>query len=99
MNHHREITPRHYLDRREEIKSKLGAPRQMELRVALYAFREEAFIACATTGIREAGPPVKLAYAVANEDLGQAVRELLLQTYTLTATQIPPPLATSNSPT
>jgi hypothetical protein len=81
MYQHREFTPRSFLDRRDEINAKLRSKRQIELRVALYTFGEEAYIACATSGFSEAGTPVKLPFLVSNEDLGQTVRELLLQTY------------------
>jgi len=81
MSNHREITPRDFLDRRDAVNAKLRASRQIELRVALYAFAEESFIACATTGFSESGSPVKLSFSVSDEDLGQTVRELLLQTY------------------
>ncbi|WP_431095329.1 hypothetical protein [Polaromonas aquatica] len=81
MFHDRELTPRSFLDRRDEINAKLRSKRQIELRVALYAFGEEALIACATSGFSEAGTPVRLPFSVSNDDLGQAVRELLLQTY------------------
>jgi hypothetical protein len=76
-----ELTPRTFLDRREEIASKLRATRPVELRVAIYAFKEEALIFCATTGISEAGDPVKLPFTASNEDIGRTARELLLQTY------------------
>nr|WP_315467690.1 hypothetical protein [uncultured Undibacterium sp.] len=81
MTQHREITPRNFLDRRDEINAKLQANHQIELRVALYVFGEVAFIACATTGISETGTPLKLPFSVTDEDLGQSIRELLLQTY------------------
>lgn len=81
MSQYREITPRDFLDRRDEINAKLPSNRQIELRAAVYAYGDEAYIACATTGFSEAGAPVKLPFSSPNEDLGQAVRELLLQTY------------------
>lgn len=81
MSNHRELTPRTFLERRDAINAKLRANRQIELRMALYAFAEESFNACATTGFSEAGNPVKLPFSVSDEDLGQAVRELLLNTY------------------
>lgn len=80
MSYYREITPRNFIDRRDEINAKLRSSRQIELRAALYAYGDEAYIACATTGFSEAGAPVKLPFSASNEDLGQAVRELLLQT-------------------
>jgi hypothetical protein len=81
MSNQRGLVPRDFLDRRDAINAKLRASRQVELRVALYVFAEESFIGCATTGFSEAGAPVKLPFAVSDENLGQVVRELLLQTY------------------
>lgn len=76
-----ELTPRHFLDYRDAINAKLKATRQIELRVALYAYAQEAYIVSATTGISEAGVPIKVPFAGAAEKLGRTVREMLLQTH------------------
>ncbi|MBX3628175.1 MAG: hypothetical protein KF892_24405 [Rhizobacter sp.] len=76
-----ELTPRDFLDYRDAINARLKATRQIELRVAVYAYAQEAYIVSATTGFSEAGAPVKVPFAGADEELGRTVRKLLLQTH------------------
>ena len=75
------LTPRDFISRRDEINKKLKANRQLELRTTLYAYSEESFIICATTGISEAGKPSVLPFNVSNENIGHTIKELLMQTY------------------
>ena len=54
---------------------------RVELRVALYAYGEDCFLISATSGITEAGAPIKLPFTTNDSDLGHAVYDLLLQCY------------------
>lgn len=78
---YRDLEPRSLMDRRESLNEMLRYRQQIELRVALYAYGEDCFLISATTGIAEAGAPVKLQFTAADSDLGHAIYDLLLQCY------------------
>lgn len=58
-----------------DAKTRLG----VELSAALYLYKEEKFIICAIAGIAEYGTPIVLNSDAADEELGLAVCETLLE--------------------
>jgi hypothetical protein len=78
---YRDLQPRCLIDRRSTLNDALSYKQTVELRVAVYAYAEEAFLVSATTGICEAGPPRKLAFSDDNEALGHAILDALLECY------------------
>lgn len=74
-------TARDLLDRRDQINRELKATVQVELRTVLYAYNEQHFIVCSTTGISEAGEPAVLTFDVGDQELGAVVLSKLLETY------------------
>jgi hypothetical protein len=73
------LPPRCLADRRDAINKMLRLAQPLELRVAVYFYGQHCILASATTGISEAGQPVKLPPDAADEDLGLAILDLLLR--------------------
>jgi hypothetical protein len=69
------------MDRREALNQMLRYSQRVELRVAIYAYGQECFLISATTGITEAGDPIKLPFVASDSDLGHAIYDQLLECY------------------
>lgn len=67
------------IDRRKAVNAMLRYPRVEELRSVVYACGEDRYLVTATTSIWEAGPVARLPWDVADEELGYAVLDSLLQ--------------------
>lgn len=78
---YRDLEPRSLVDRRDALNQMLRHSQRIELRVAIYAYGNECFLISATTGITEAGEPVKLSFSATDSDLGHAVYDQLLGCY------------------
>ncbi len=78
---YRDVEPRSLIDRRETLNQMLRHVQPVELRVAIYAYGEKCFLISATTGINEAGEPIKLAFTATDSDLGHAIYDQLLECY------------------
>ena len=78
---YRDLPPRCLADRRDALNELLHSKLWIELRVAIYAYANDCWLLSATSGISEAGEPVRLSYDASNNDLGNEILDLLLRCY------------------
>jgi hypothetical protein len=75
------LPPRALHDRRDALNRLLKYKHQVEFRVAVYFYGDQAILATTTTGAYETGQPVKLPTDVTDEKLGVAIYDLMLECY------------------